>query len=112
ERYPSALALLPPGAAPFIPSELVQLKASLRERGVAVVDAHPSAEHLSEAREYVLRVALNPECFKDLIGFPQACRWLDSQAAVEASLAPTAVLPQDVLYTSPLLAFDTWKAGP
>ncbi len=105
------LALLPPGAGPFIPSALGQLKATLRERGVTVVDAHPTAEHLAEAREYVLRVALNPECFKDLVGFPQTCRWLDSQAAVEASLEPATVLPQDVLFTSPLLSFDDWLAG-
>ncbi len=105
------LALLPPGASPFIPSGMEPLKASLRERGVTVVDAHPTVEHLAEAKDYVLRVALNPECFKDLVGFPQACQWLDSQAAVEANLDPLAVQPQDVLFTSPLLAFDGWKAG-
>jgi hypothetical protein len=105
------LVLLPPGAAPFIPAELKQLKASLRARGVNVVDAHPTAEHLAEAKDYVLRVALNPECFKDLAGFPQACRWLDSRAAVEANVEPTAVFPQDVLFTSPLLSFTGWTPG-
>ncbi|MCP3142144.1 hypothetical protein [Pyxidicoccus xibeiensis] len=106
------LALLPPGAGPFVPSELALLKASLRERGVTVVDAHPTVEHLAEAKDYVLRVALNPECFKDLVGFPQVCRWMDSQAAVEANLEPSALLPQDVLFTSPMLQFDGRKLGP
>ena len=105
------LVLLPPGAGPFIPAELRQLKASLRARGVTVVDAHPTAEHLAEAKDYVLRVALNPECFKDLAGFPQACRWLDSRAAVEANVEPTAVFPQDVLFTSPQLSFTGWTPG-
>jgi hypothetical protein len=105
------LVPLPPGAGPFIPSELGALKAALRERGVTVVDAHPTAEHLAEAKDLVLRVALNPDCFKDLVGFPQTCRWLDSQAAVEATVEAAAVVPRDVLYTSPLLAFDGWKAG-
>ncbi|MBZ4422841.1 hypothetical protein [Myxococcus sp. RHSTA-1-4] len=106
------LALLPPGAGPFIPSELGMLKVSLRERGVTVVDAHPTVEHLAEAKDYVLRVALNPECFKDLVGFPRACRWLDSQAAVEANVEPLAVVPQDVLFTSPLLSFADWRPRP
>ncbi|MFP2934160.1 hypothetical protein ACLESO_55380 [Pyxidicoccus sp. 3LG] len=95
-----------------VPSELGQLKASLRERGVTVVDAHPTLEHLAEAKDYVLRVALNPECFKDLIGFPRTCRWLDSQSAVEAAVEPSAVLPQDLLFTSPVLSFDGSKPGP
>lgn len=105
------LAALPAGAGPFIPSELKALKASLRERGVTVVDAHPTAEHLAEAKDYVLRVALNPECFKDLVGFPQTCRWLDSQEAVEAHVEPHAVVAQDALFTSPLLSFGDWKLG-
>ncbi|QSQ26286.1 hypothetical protein JY651_15715 [Pyxidicoccus parkwayensis] len=105
------LVLLPPGAGPFIPSELTQLKASLRERGVNVVDAHPTAEQLAEAKDYVLRVALNPECFQDLTRFPQACRWLDSRAAVEAHVEPAAVLPQDVLFTAPMLSLAGWQPG-
>lgn len=105
------LVLLPPGASPFVPSELASLKASLRERGVAVVDAHPTAEQLAEAKDYVLRVALNPECFQDLTRFPQACRWLDSRAAVEAAVEPAAVFRQDVLFTAPQLAFAGWQPG-
>ncbi|NMO18711.1 hypothetical protein HPC49_24595 [Pyxidicoccus fallax] len=99
------LVLLPPGAGPFIPSEMRMLKQALRERGVTVVDAHPTVEHLAEAKDHVLRVALNPECFKDLVGFPQTCRWLDSRAAVEAHVEPSAVVPRDVLFTSPVLPF-------
>ncbi|WP_163996425.1 hypothetical protein [Pyxidicoccus caerfyrddinensis] len=105
------VVLLPPGAAPFIPSELGALKAELRERGVPVVDAHPTAEQLAEAKDYVLRVALNPECFQELTRFPQACQWLDSRAAVEGSVEPAAVFPQDVLFTAPVLPFAGWTPG-
>jgi hypothetical protein len=104
-------ALLPPTAGPFIPSRLGLLKEQLRGQGVSVVDVHPAVEALPQAKDYVLRVALNPDCFKAAEGFPGTCRWLDSQAAVEANLTPAAVLPQDVLFTSPVLYFNGRKVG-
>ncbi|MFP2912964.1 hypothetical protein ACLESD_49755, partial [Pyxidicoccus sp. 3LFB2] len=104
-------ALLPPTAGPFVPSRLGALKDDLRVRGLTVVDVHPSVEALPQAKDYVLRVALNPDCFKTAEGFPGTCRWLDSQAAVEANLTPAAVMPQDVLFTSPILYFNGKKVG-
>lgn len=106
------LALLPTSAGPFIPSTQGLLKDSLRaEGGVAVVDVHPDIEARPDARDYVLRVALNPDCFKDPARFPSACRWLDSQAAVETNLAPSSLQAQDVLFTSPILFYDGKKVG-
>lgn len=106
------LALLPSSAGPFVPSTLERLKDTLRgEGGVTVVDVHPDIEAREDAKDYVLRVALNPDCFRDPAKFPAACRWLDSQAAVEANLAPSSLLPQDVLFTSPVLFYDGRKVG-
>ncbi|HZI15821.1 MAG TPA: hypothetical protein VE153_35975 [Myxococcus sp.] len=99
------LVALPRGAGPFIPSSMKALKESLRERGVTVVDVHPTVEHLAGAKDYLLRVALNPECFEDLVGFPVSCQWLDSQAAVEAGVPAVDVRPGDVLFTSPIVYF-------
>ncbi len=106
------LALLPTSAGPFVPSAMALLKGSLREAGgVTVVDVHPDIEARPDAKDYVLRVALNPDCFKDPAKFPAACRWLDSQAAVEANLAPSSLQAQDVLFTSPVLFYDGKKVG-
>jgi len=106
------LALLPPSAGPFIPSTMGLLKSTLRgEGGVNVVDVHPDVEARADAKDYVLRVALNPDCFKDPARFPAACRWLDSQASVETSLAPSSLVQQDVLFTSPVLFYDGKKVG-
>lgn len=104
-------ALLPPTAGPFVPSRMNALKGVLKDQGLTVVDVHPAVEALPQAKDYVLRVALNPDCFKTAEGFPGTCRWLDSQAAVEANLTPAAVLPQDVLFTSPVLYFNGRKVG-
>jgi len=106
------LALLPPSAGPFVPSSMGLLKDTLRgEGGISVVDVHPDIEARADAKDYVLRVALNPDCFKDPAKFPAACRWLDSQAAVEANLAQSSLLPQEVLFTSPVLFYDGKKVG-
>ncbi|MDY7231497.1 hypothetical protein [Hyalangium rubrum] len=105
-------ALLPNTAGPFIPGTLDLLKEALRGEGaLAVVDVHPDIEARADAKDYVLRVALNPECFKDPAKFPGTCRWLDSQAAVETNLAPSSLQAQDVLFTSPVLFYDGKKVG-
>jgi hypothetical protein len=106
------LALLPTSAGPFVPSTLGLLKDTLRrEGGLNVVDVHPDIEARVDAKDYVLRVALNPDCFKDPARFPTACRWLDSQASVETNLTPSSLVRQDVLFTSPVLFYDGKKVG-
>jgi hypothetical protein len=106
------LAVLPGTAGPFIPSTLGLLKDTLRaEGGLTVVDVHADIEARADVKDYVLRVALNPDCFKDPAKFPATCRWLDSQAAVETNLAPSSITAQDVLFTSPVLFYDGRKVG-
>jgi hypothetical protein len=106
------LVLLPPTAGPFVPSTLGLLKQSLRDAGgIAVVDVHPDIEARPDAKDYVLRVATNPDCFKDPAKFPAACRWLDSQSAIETNLAPSSLHAQDVLFTSPVVFYDGKKVG-
>jgi hypothetical protein len=105
-------ALLPPTAGPFVPSSMGLLKESLRGAGgITVKDVHPDIEARPDAKDYVLRVALNPDCFNEPAKFPTACRWLDSQAAIETNLAPSSLLAQDVLFTSPVLFYDGKKVG-
>ncbi len=71
--------VIPPGAAPFVPSNRPELKALLEAREVSVpvvngaLDAFP---------EFALRVATNPSCFEDP-SFPTACDWLDTPARLE-----------------------------
>ncbi len=106
------LALLPTSAGPFVPSTMELFKSTLRgEGGVNVVDVHPDIEARVDAKDYVLRVALNPDCFKDPAKFPAGCRWLDSQAAVETNLTPASLVAQDILFTSPILFYDGKKVG-
>jgi hypothetical protein len=106
------LALLPPTAGPFVPSTMGILREVLRaEASIALVDVHPDIEARADAKDYVLRVAMNPDCFKDPAKFPAACRWLDSQAAVEANLSPASIQAQEVLFTSPVLFYDGKKVG-
>jgi hypothetical protein len=106
------LTLLPPTAGPFVPSTMGIMREVLRsEGGVSLVDVHPDIEARADAKDYVLRVALNPDCFKDPARFPGACRWLDSQAAVELNLAPSSLQAQEVLFTSPVLFYDGRKVG-
>ncbi len=61
------------------------------------------SSHLDFAAQQT--ITLNPECFEDLVGFPVSCQWLDSQAAVEASVPAADVRPGDVLFTSPVVYF-------
>lgn len=106
------LALLPPSAGPFIPSTMGLLKDTLRAAGgLEVVEIHPDIEAREDVRDYVLRVALNPDCFMEPARFPAGCRWLDSQAAVETNLAPSSLVPRDILFTSPVLFYDGKKVG-
>ncbi len=106
------LALLPGSAGPFVPSHLGGFREALRQGGgVTLKDVHPEIEARSDAKEYVLRVALNPDCFTEPASFPAGCLWLDSQAAVEANLTPSSLTAQEVLFTSPVLFYDGRKVG-
>ncbi len=83
--------VIPPGAAPFVPSNRPELKALLEAREVTVpvvkvaLDAFP---------ELALRVATNPSCFEDP-SFPTTCDWLDTPARLD-SLRLDQRIVQDV----------------
>src|SRR5262249_12100513 len=101
------LTLLPSTAAVFIPSSLEPLRAYYRELGrPRVVDIHAAIEARADAKDYVLRVTMNDDCFSDPSRFPAGCRWLDSQAAIEANLSPLNIQRQDILLTSPLVYYN------
>jgi len=63
--------------------------------------------------KYLGRIALDalvsaldptkPGCF--LAGDLESCHWLDSQAAIEKALAPTAIRKTDVLVTCPFVSY-------
>lgn len=104
-------ALLPAGAGVFIPSSRAALRsavmASSRIDSIAPPVA-PENEARVDPRDYTLRVASNPSCFLDttpMTGFPASCRWLDSQAAVEAGIGPNLIQRTDVLVSCPFVTF-------
>ena len=72
--------VIPPNAAPFVPSNRPELKALLEAREVAMPMVNPA---LDVFPEYTLRVATNASCFEDP-AFPTACTWLDTPAVLDA----------------------------
>jgi hypothetical protein len=90
---------LPPGSAAYAPPALrAGLATALATPGFPdlplATDVDPGIDP-ALARKYLLRVALDPACFKAGGGFPGSCTWLDSAQAVTrlpaASLQPRTV---------------------
>jgi hypothetical protein len=114
------LTLLPPTAGIFIPSSQTALRDYFRSLGglrVGVDPISPAVEACADAKDYVLRVALNSaQCFTAATcsagHIVSTCQWLDSQNAIETGLAPSSLLRQDLLLTSPILYFNGVKVGP
>jgi hypothetical protein len=107
------LTLLPSSAGIFIPSSQSALRDYFRSLGgIRVDNISPAIEARSDAKDYVLRVALNSaQCFIVPSTFPGGCQWLDSQYAIETNLAPSSLIRQDLLLTSPILYFNGQKVG-
>ena len=112
--------LLPPTAGIFIPSSQAALRDYFRSLGglrVGIDPIPPAVEACADAKDYVLRVALNSaQCFTAATctggRITSSCQWLDSQNAIETGLAPSSLLRQDLLLTSPILYFNGLKVGP
>ncbi len=87
--------------AVFVPAPNEALRAAVEAQGLAapVPDA---AIPEAVARSYTLRVAADSTCFGDAARFPQECRWLDSQEAVEA-LPPSRRVRTETLVTAATL---------
>ena len=107
-------APIPPGAAVFIPRTRPALIATVlaaagqadAPAGTGVVPAvDPQIEARADVNKYLLRVAANPACFRDPASFPQTCRWLDSQAAVEREVLAGLIAETGFYVTCPFLAF-------
>jgi hypothetical protein len=114
-------ALLPAGAGVFVPSA----RAGLRQAVLAAANQlatpaeislvppiAPQNEARADAIEYTLRAAVNPACFQDVAGFPQSCRWLDSQAAVEREIPAALVEDSGLLFSCPFLAYANQEIDP
>jgi hypothetical protein len=71
--------------------------------GVRIKPISPEIAARPDVKDYVGRVAVNPDCFPDP-GFPQSCVWLDSQAAIEDQL-PSAIARTEILGTCPFVTY-------
>lgn len=102
-------ALLPATAGVFVPSSLPALRAKVLADGLAAPRPAAAIEARADARDFLLRVALNPTCFQDAAAFPATCAFLDSQAAIERLLPTTAFTLEPTVMNGPLLVFNGQK---
>lgn len=103
-------AVVPRTAGAFVPSSLPELRQKVRDAGgLLVPDLHPEIQERPDARDYLLRVALDPTCFADPARFPDECRFLDSQAAVEGLLPWDAIRAEATQVNGPLVVHDGAK---
>ncbi len=114
-------AFIPSGSGIFVPSSRPALKAQLLSAAAGagstvtpplVPPIAAQIEARADAAQYLLRVAVNPGCFQDPAGFPQSCRWLDSQAAVEREIPGTLINDAALYLTCSLLAYNDKAVGP
>lgn len=97
------LVVPPTSAGVFLPAGAPLREASVLSGALQLTEPAPAIASRPDAARYVGRVALNPSCFSDVDGFPDSCRWLDGQAAVEGALLDRR--PQPVWFTSPLVGY-------
>lgn len=103
---------LPPGdpeVGIFLPStarfEALRQEVAGSLRGLAMPPVTWEFADPAEARQHLLKVALNAAtCFKDEASLAR-CRWLDSQGAIEQHL-PQAIAASEVTVTCPLVTVD------
>lgn len=67
-----------------------------------VLAADPAIDEATAAR-YMLRIAMNPECFRPGNGFPASCQWLDSSDRIEQFLPDSLVNVENVTLSVGLL---------
>jgi hypothetical protein len=63
--------------------------------GLQLLGVDPAIDDVTGGR-YMLRLALNPECFLPGRGFPDACIWLDSAGQLDEWVADEFVNPENV----------------
>ena len=97
--------ILPSAADVYIPISNPDLRLVVQGMGLPAI-ASPAFE-LDD--EFYLRVASNGrECFQDDL---VDCKWLDSQAAIEALVPPSQVTPTDDRVSCPLLLYPGQVSG-
>lgn len=96
---------VPAGAAIFVPSSLPELRAAAGGGRLPVPAIHPDIEARDDVADFALRVALDPTCFDDAARFPQDCRFLDSQAAIEANVPDWSIRRTPMLVSCPFVQF-------
>ncbi len=100
---------LPPTARVFAPGEALQKKLQLDPPIAVFTDYVP--EVLSDPAETSGWVALDPACFATpnqldpASAAPDKCIWLNSQAAIEDHIDPSAIQRTDVTVTCPFVTF-------
>jgi hypothetical protein len=90
--------LLPSRADVYIPLSNPELRRTIQQEGLSAIAPQ---EDLDD--EFYLRVASNgKDCFG---GDLSSCKWLDSQAAIEAAVPPSEVTPTENRVSCPLMLF-------
>ena len=105
-----------PGMAVFAPPGAADVRAGLAARpdlsDDAAYGASVTAATVPVLAPYEGRVAVNPSCFGDVMNVDPtnqtsgACQYLDSQAAIEASVPSDAIQKTDILVTCPFITYD------
>jgi hypothetical protein len=86
-------AVLPPAADAFHASAHMATTTAAMGMGVDI-------------KQYEGRVALDAACFASATTFPTHCTWLDSQAAIEEALDPTALVETELTEAAPFVFYD------
>jgi len=78
--------------------------------GAFHVDQHPASAAVvtaagNDPRDYEGRVAADAACFEQPALFPASCRWLDSQAKIEATLGGSALVATEITASGPLVFY-------
>lgn len=92
----------------FLPKALdaarTEVAAGLHGLALPAIDWEPDAAEVDLVNAHALQVALNAKtCFATREAF-DTCRWLDSQAAIEAAL-PAGIAPTGILATCPFVSY-------
>ena len=107
---------LPPGARVFSPTIELQDKLTLKPP-IAVVTEYPDEVKLDPVQTSGW-VALDPACFATASQLDPAgtatnkCVWLNSQAAIEKNIDPSAIQRTDVTVTCPFVTLKDFAVSP
>jgi hypothetical protein len=96
---------VPSSAGVFVPDGNDALRALVQSDGLNAPQVDPTIAARADVNDYVMRVALSPQCFSDPTQFPQGCNWLDSQAAIEGNLDSSTIHSTEIVADCPLVSY-------